>query len=551
MKLVFDNVRVRVPEATSAERAWLFEFLSFRDGSGTYRGKKGARFRLYNMIKHEFPTGNLGSVVREYKRLGTLPTSGPAGAEKQPAWWVDSRLQIVDTRVKPCEAKPNPSLDWLYWYQGEAVDACIARGRGIVKVPTGGGKTEIAVALKRAFPCRWLFVAHRAQLMNNGADRYVKRERERLERELSNLHALEAAYDFEPGEFEAEVEELEEMIESVRAGRFGDGIDDVLESDTIVFATFQGLYAALNGRGGEILRWAQGIIIDECHVQPADTFYAVTQTAVNAYYRFGLSGTPLARGDKRNVLAIGALGKMLYKIRTKTLIDEGIYAYPRMRFVECDQSSEVPGPTKCRYCKGEGMVDDLVLEEKVVCEACKGSGAAKQKFPTIYKHAVVESKIRERVSTQIAKRMKKPGMVFVEKLDHGKRLKKAFERAGVTCRFVSGKKKTEQRDKALHDLVRGHLDLVITTRVMQEGIDVPSLASVFNAAAMKSPIGVLQKVGRGARTTEAKGEFEVWDIFDKGHTNLRKQANARKKALRDETECPVEVVPEGQPLPIL
>lgn len=277
----------------------------------------------------------------------------------------------------------------------------------------------------------------------------------------------------------------------------------------------------------------------------------MTQAAVNAYFRIGLSGTPLQRGDKRNVLAIGALGRIIYRIRAKTLIDEGVFAYPRMRFVECDQSSEIPGPTKCLTCKSEGEVYDLILEERIVCEPCKGTGYRPPKYPVVYKHGIVESKIRERVCVQIAKRQAKPGMVFVEKLDHGKRLKRAFEKAGITVRFVWGAKKTEQRDRALHDLVRGHIDLLITTRIMQEGIDVPSLASTFNAAAMKSSIGVIQKLGRGARTTKTKTEFEVWDVFDKGFASLRKQANARKKAMADETECPVEIIREGEAIPML
>lgn len=544
MKLAFNNVRVQVEEATSAEEAWLFDFLSFSDGSGAYLGKR-RRFRLFDMIDRQFPTGNLGAVMRGHAKLGKLP------ANDRPPW--HAPLELVDERTKPCEPKPNPALDWLYWYQGEAVTACVKRCRGIVKVPTAGGKTEIAIGLQRSLPCRWLFVAHRAQLMNNGADRWEKRERERLERELAALHGLEAqgAFEDDPDEFVEMCVELETLIDEVHAGRYGDGIDDVRPTDKIVFAVFQGLHASLDGRGGELLRWAQGIIIDECHVQPAATFYAVTQAATNAYFRIGLSGTPLQRGDKRNTLAIGALGKLLYVIKVKTLIDEGVYAYPRMRFVECDQSSEIPKPTKCKLCKGKGEVEDLILEELVVCEPCKGSGERPPKYPTVYKHGIVESKIRERVSVLIAKRQAKPGLVFVTKIDHGKRLKKAFERAGLNVRFVDGKKKTKQRDGALHDLTRGHLDLVVSTPIMDSGIDVPSLASVFNAGAGKSSIGVLQRMGRGARTTDDKREFEVWDIFDKGRKNLRAQASARKKAMIEETECPVEIIREGEPIPML
>lgn len=558
MKLAFDNLVVRVEEATDAEHAWLFDYLSFADTTMAFRGKV-KRFRVYNMITNTFPTGNLGSVVREWHRLRALPTCERCGGERliggldtcpacseietMPRWI--GTLSVKDERTRPCEPDPNADLAWLFWYQGEAVEHAVKRGRGIIKIPTGGGKTEVFVAMTRALPCRWLFIAHRAQLMINGAKRWIKRERERLDVEIEKLRAID--------EISAQLyaDELEDAYLRVRVGMFGDGVDDVRPDDRIVFATFQGLYATLAGRGGEILRWAQAVCIDECHVQPADTFFAVTQSASNAYYRIGLSGTPLQRGDRRNVLAIGALGKVLYRIKIKTLIDEGRYATPLIRFVTAEIASDIPPPSTCTKCGGKGEAKEVVTGDLMPCEACKGCGLARQKYATIYRHGVMMSSKRNAVVAQIAKRAAKPSMLFVEKRDHGKVLKQAIEKLGVSVRFVDGTKKTEQREKAIKDLARGHIDLVITTRIMQEGIDLPSLASVINAGAGKSMIGVLQRIGRGARTTIEKQTIEMWDVFDSDHVSLRRQSNARRKALEDETECRVEVLPLGAPLPLV
>jgi superfamily II DNA or RNA helicase len=86
---------------------------------------------------------------------------------------------------------------------------------------------------------------------------------------------------------------------------------------------------------------------------------------------------------------------------------------------------------------------------------------------------------------------------------------------------------------------------------MQEGIDVPSIASVFNAPAGKSAIGVLQKLGRGGRVTKTKNTMEFWDIYDVGHQNLRRQANARRDAMASETECPVETIEDSRQLALI
>lgn len=557
MKLSFDNLVVHVEDATDGEHAWLFDYLSFTDGTQVFRGKV-KRFRVYNMVTNTFPSGLLGSVVREWQRLRKLEPCRRCNGERMigfnacPACekieirpkWID-RLALVDKRQRPCDVDASADLDWLFWYQREAVDAASSRARGIIEIPTAGGKTEVFVALTRAVPCRWLFIAHRAQLMINGAKRWIKRERDRLDREIEKLRAIDELM------AQVEADELEDAYLRVRVGMFGDGQDTVRPDDRVVFATFQGLHASLHGRGREILEAAQAVCIDECHVQPADTFFAVTQAARNAFYRIGLSGTPLQRGDKRNVLAIGALGKIVYRIRIKTLIDEGRYATPIIRFVTVAGGDDIPKPSKCTKCDGLGEAKEEITGDTMPCATCKGSGLVAPKYPTVYKHGVIMSKKRNAAIVQIAKRAAKPCILFVEKRDHGKILKREIEKAGVTVRFVDGTKNTDQREKAIKDLGRGHIDMLITTRIMQEGIDLPAIASVINAGAGKSMIGVLQRVGRGARTTSEKTTIEIWDIFDSDHVSLRRQSTARRKALVDKTECPAETIPLGAPLPFL
>lgn len=552
MRIVFDNCFARAEDVTPAEEAWLFDFLSFSDSSARHRGKKGQRFRLYDMRRRSFPTGNLGAVVRQIEHLKTLVpmpedlTQIKDGQYYRPDWL--DEFTLVDRRVQAPAPNPNAAdLEWLRWYQREAVLAVCQRKRGIIRVPTGGGKTEIAIGIYRAIPCRWLFVAHRSQLALNAAKRFMKRERERLMNELAMLHHIDAGTDEVTPEM---FEEIEQQLDNLRCGMFGDGKDDVLNTDRFVVATFQSLHAAIDGRGGEILRSAQGIIIDECHVQPATTFFRVTQEANNAFYRIGLSGTPLQRGDQRNVMAIGALGRLIYRIRAKTLIDEGTFAYPIMRFVKFDVESEIPPDKKCPTCKGEGQAKDLMTNTVMVCEPCKGTGFRKPKYPSVYKRAIVESEKRNALVVDIAKGARKPCMLFVEKLDHGRRLSKAIGKAGITSAFVAGMKTTAQREKAVEQLRRGHLDVLITTRIMQEGIDVPELESVVNGGAGKSGIKIVQELGRGARATESKKTFEFWDVFDYGHTSLQRQANARRKAMKDETECPVETLGSGENLPL-
>lgn len=70
-------------------------------------------------------------------------------------------------------------------------------------------------------------------------------------------------------------EELEEEFDMFCCGFFGDGKDDVQESDCFVVVIFQLLYVVFVGCGGEIFWSVEGIIIDECYVQFVEMFFQV------------------------------------------------------------------------------------------------------------------------------------------------------------------------------------------------------------------------------------------------------------------------------------
>jgi superfamily II DNA or RNA helicase len=61
---------------------------------------------------------------------------------------------------------------------------------------------------------------------------------------------------------------------------------------------------------------------------------------------------------------------------------------------------------------------------------------------------------------------------------------------------------------------------VIATAVWKEGINIPSLDVVINAAGGKSEIQTLQSIGRGLRRTEEKLQVIVVDFFDATHKML-------------------------------
>lgn len=467
MWLEQNNATIKVTKASEEERAWLYDFLSFSDANAHFkkrgkwnRGNDDGRVHMYSMMSGAFPAGLLSLVVK------AAPTAG-------------FEVQLFDQRAPVVARDREADLAWLYDYQLAAVDAVERRERGLLWLPTGAGKTEIAVALVRAFPTPWLFLSHRTQLADNAADRYEKRT-------------------------------------GLPAGRIGEGQWNVPADAMIITATFQTLGIALekkDPRAVALVRDSKALMVDETHILPANSFYKLVQKTVSARLRVGLSGTPLARGDRKSPLLIGSIGPVIHRVATELLIERGVLAKPTIHMVEVREKSDAAT------------------------------------WAAAYREGVVESKERNGLVIEACRRAEKPSLLFVKDIKHGKSLEKDLLRAGIQAGFVWGSSSVDMRKTRIRDLVAGRLDVLVCSVVFQEGIDIPELRSAVFASAGKSVIATLQRLGRGMRVekdragTVIKNTFEAYDFADRGCCNgklhkgckwLNKHTNERLKAYSGE-----------------
>jgi len=434
------NIDCRVLQATEEEREWLMRYLSFSDSSWRGRGSD-SRITLFKEHRGTFP-GGLLPLVRDAASRDAV------------------KIEEFDKRTSRVVVEPAADLAWLRDYQRDAVEACVLHKRGLVSSPTGSGKSEIIIGVTRRLKGRWLFLVHRDGLVDQQAKRCVLRG-DKKPNILSRT--APATWQIVPG---LNMMTLQSLAAGIRADR--GAVDLALQN-------------------------IDGLIVDEAHVAPADVYYAAIQRCP-AEYRFGFSGTPLDRSDNRSLMAIAALGRIIFRIKAQDLIAAGVLAMPQITMVQIKHPAAQVGSS----------------------------------FHDLYDELVVDSELRNNRIVEIVRTATKPCMVFVKQIEHGHALKKALEAARMSVEFVWGSTKSEGRLQAIERLERRDSDVMIASVVFQEGIDIPSLESVVIASGGKSVIAALQRIGRGMRTNGGtKTTFAVFDVLDMGVPMFEKHSRRR------------------------
>jgi len=227
------------------------------------------------------------------------------------------------------------------------------------------------------------------------------------------------------------------------------------------------------------------VMVDEVHhISGKATQYYKFLSKCNAIMRIGFTAT-LPSTEEGKLCIEGLLGPEIGKIEQEKLIDLGYVARPFITLI--------PVPMTTR-----------ILNYK--------------KYTDIYQAGIVHNKARNRIILSIASsRIKenKTVLVLVKEIEHGHLIEKMSKVVfDIDCLFVQGKTETEVREKIRELFNKKIVKLVVCTVVWKEGIDIPSLDCVINAASGKSEIATLQIIGRGSRTTENKTEVEIIDFLD-------------------------------------
>lgn len=281
-------------------------------------------------------------------------------------------------------------------------------------------------------------------------------------------------------------EEIREKL-GVNAGEIKESTRDI---QNITIAMVQTLNNAI--KKGEKF-YFDFLIVDEIHHYSSAMFYYVAMR-INSYYRMGLSATP-RREDGDDKKFIAAIGKIVHPVSVSELIERGILVEPRFIFYKCKVTDKT-GYKSWEEAYKKGIVDNVDRNDMIA--DITGMYHDKQ----VYIHVI--------------------------RISHGKQLQKLIPGSV----FVSGKDATKTREKALNDFKSGEIKRLVST-LMGEGVNIPTMDVVINAAGGRSWTSYVQRLGRVLTASEGKHEAIVIDFLDHSHKWHRDHSQRRMEIIKE------------------
>lgn len=410
-------------------------------------------------------------------------------------------VTVTDKRVRPVGAARALDIGKKPWaHQLEAIEAAVAAGQGVIYHSVGAGKTDTMAGLLDVLGLRTLLLVDQKSIAVQTAKRW---------------------------------QALGHKVGLWAAGSHTDG--------DVVVATFQTVSARLRGNLEATRRWLTTfdvLLVDEAHHLVAKTYQQIAD-AVPAFYRFAFSGTPFKSSsakadDYQDKLAllhvVGTTGPVISEYRSRDGIEDKILTPPRITMFNWAGRHPSHGWDR----------DDFDINDNLYEYTGRKAKRGQPAQAGLYDVAVVEAKPRNRAVVDAVSVLREDNLsilVLVERTTHGYELKRLiqteFDDDDVVA-FIHGDTPQEEREAKLRALTDGTIPVLIASKIVDEGIDVPSIGALVFAAGGRAAHRYAQRVGRGMRRADGKDEVQVIDMFDTHSHTMWLQSLARKKAYERE-----------------
>lgn len=262
----------------------------------------------------------------------------------------------------------------------------------------------------------------------------------------------------------------------------------------------------------DLLQYRIGIV-DECDLADNKTYKRPLTHLINLSVMVGVSGTAqmgkLVKHKPKHFSIEGRFGPIIHETTNRELIDKG-------------HSTEV-------------IVKLIKGNEKVY----PGLSFTEEYEECIVFNEQRNNKIIKRLRYNCIKKKRVPALIICQRIDHVellyKKIKKAFK-GELKVGFAVAKKKLmsdKERKKAINDFKNGDIDVLITSMIINRGMNLHKMQYLLNAAGGESPERPLQILGRLFRKLEGVKYKYYEDFYDEGNY-IRKHSKRRRNYYEDE-----------------
>ena len=382
---------------------------------------------------------------------------------------IGATIELTDLREMP---PSSYSFEWtcdktLRQAQVEAMEKLEKYQNGIIRLPTGSGKSLLLTKLTQDKGLRTLICVPSKELLYQTAD--VVR---------TNISG-----------------------EDFKLGMLGDGHWPD-EYSTVVIAMYQSL-VSLRGKTPEeraqfieTLGSFDMLICDECHkVCTNDTITKTWETImdINTYYRYGFSATPFEKkGTVAEMLQRSAFGKVIYNMEMKEAREAG-YVTP---FTVYMLKPEYP-------------------------QEITRQGTTGMTWNEAHDYFVGNNETRNDAIVQavgLLLKDKRKVMVVAQRIQHNELLARLFaETYGEDNVYVlHGQLDSTYRKNSMAEFkARKTPCIMVASSVGNDGIDIPDIDGLVLAHGGKSFFQNVQRTGRGLRSAQGKKDLVFIDFDDK------------------------------------
>lgn len=341
--------------------------------------------------------------------------------------------------------------------------------RGIINIATNGGKTVIAEGVINELY---------SQLQkSNGVFLFA-------------THSKEIAY------------QAHQNISNdlgIDVGFIGDGQWDI---KTVTVAIITTVYRRMKDRKAEFLELkdkVMGVIADEAHHTSSQSFYDVFAQFTKASIRLGLTGTVDKKNPINEMKLYSCTGEILIKISNDFLIQNKVSAKPICIMFQVNKP-ELGGV----------------------------------EYQDAYQYGIIENETRHEIIYNICAKETSANhtvLILVERIEHGQILEEVLKPLHKEVYFTNGQLSSGERVILLEKLRNKELDVLISSNILDEGVDVSGINSIIYARGMKSMRKLLQGIGRGLRLKEDNSKLRFYDFIDDTHIKLLLHSQERYETL--------------------